>query len=74
MTYLKKKVNLKRDLINKIENQTREQYKSKLQYELRYGKITASKAYEVSRCQTDDGTLIITIMSGKIPDIPAMKN
>ncbi|XP_060808563.1 uncharacterized protein LOC132903725 [Amyelois transitella] len=68
-----RKVNLTIDIINKIENETRDQFKNKLWYELRYGRVTASRAYEVSRCQTDDGTLISIIMGGKIPDTPAMK-
>ncbi|XP_047543251.1 uncharacterized protein LOC125075585 [Vanessa atalanta] len=67
------KVNLSVEIINKIENQTRDQYKNNLWHELRYGRITASKAFEVSRCKTDDGTLIATIMGGKIIDTPAMK-
>ncbi|GBP91896.1 hypothetical protein EVAR_89847_1 [Eumeta japonica] len=50
------------DLINKIEAETRDQFKNNLWYELRYGRVTASKVYEVSRCQTDDGTLISIIM------------
>ncbi|GBP79111.1 hypothetical protein EVAR_54471_1 [Eumeta japonica] len=52
------------DLINKIEAETRDQFKNNLWYELRYGRVTASKVYEVSRCQTDDGTLISIIMGG----------
>nr|CAH7725263.1 unnamed protein product [Callosobruchus chinensis] len=56
------KINLTVDLINKIEAETRDQFKNKLWYELRYGRVTASKAYEVSWCQTDDGTLISIIM------------
>ncbi|KAL0829803.1 hypothetical protein ABMA28_003286 [Loxostege sticticalis] len=67
------KFNLTVDLINKIEAETRDQFKNNLWYELRYGRVTASKAYEVSRCQTNDGTLISIIMGGKIPDTPAMK-
>ncbi|CAG4963207.1 unnamed protein product [Colias eurytheme] len=67
------KVNLSIDLINKIEAETRAQSKSNLWFELRYGRVTASRAYEVSRCQTNDGTLIASIMGGKIPDTPAMK-
>ncbi|GBP80033.1 hypothetical protein EVAR_53173_1 [Eumeta japonica] len=61
------------DLINEIEAETRNQFKNNLWYELRYDRVTASKVYEVSRCQTGDGTLISIIMGGKIPDTPAMK-
>ncbi|GBP96772.1 hypothetical protein EVAR_92306_1 [Eumeta japonica] len=46
----------------RIEAETRDQFKNNLWYELRYGRVTASKVYEVSRCQTDDGTLISIIM------------
>ncbi|KAL0859607.1 hypothetical protein ABMA27_010738 [Loxostege sticticalis] len=53
--------------------ETRDQFKNNLWYELRYGRVTSSKAYEVSRCQTNDGTLISIIMGGKMPDTPAMK-
>ncbi|GBP98266.1 hypothetical protein EVAR_98948_1 [Eumeta japonica] len=38
--------------INNVEEETREQHKSKLWYELRYGRVTASRAYEFSRCKT----------------------
>ncbi|KAF5294675.1 hypothetical protein FQA39_LY02807 [Lamprigera yunnana] len=71
--FLDKINNLTDEIINQIENETRDQYKNSLWYELRYGRITASGAYEVSRCQKDDGILISLIMGGKIPDTPAMK-
>ncbi|KAL4719515.1 hypothetical protein ACJJTC_005005 [Scirpophaga incertulas] len=60
-------------LLIKLKLKTRDQFKNNLWSELRYGRVTASKAYEVSRCQTNDGTLISIIMGGKIPDTPAMK-
>lgn len=59
--------------INNIEEETTEQHKSRLWYELRYGRVTASRAYEFSRCKTSDGTLMAVIMGGKIPDTTAMK-
>ena len=68
-----KKVAITGTIIKKIEEETREQHKSSLWFELRYGRITASKAFEVSRCKTTDGTLISVIMGGKIPDTSAMK-
>lgn len=40
---------------------------------MRYGCITASKAYEVSVCLTPDGSLMASIMGAKIPDTAAMK-
>lgn len=60
-------------LINKVEEETREQHKCNLWYELRYGRITASRAYEVSRCKTADGTLVSLILGGKIPDTVPMR-
>lgn len=68
-----RKVILTDAIVSRIEKETRQQYKSSLWFELRYGRITASKAYEVSRCKTNDGTLVSLIMGGKIPDTKAMK-
>ncbi|KAF5294441.1 hypothetical protein FQA39_LY13426 [Lamprigera yunnana] len=65
--------NLTDEIINKIENETRDQYRNSFWYELRYGRITAFRTYEVSRCQKDDGIPISLIIGGKIPDTPAMK-
>lgn len=59
--------------INNVEEETTEQHKSRLWYELRYGRVTASRAYEFSRCKTSDGTLMAVIMGGKIPNTTAMK-
>lgn len=59
--------------ISDVENLTREQNKSSAWYELRYARITASKAYEVTRCKTADGSLIAIIMGAKVPDTIAMK-
>ncbi|CAH2104028.1 unnamed protein product [Euphydryas editha] len=59
--------------ISAIEVATRRQNKSSLWYEMRYGRITASKAHEVSACNKPDGSLVATIMGAKIPDTAAMK-
>lgn len=59
--------------ITAIEEATRKQNKSSLWYELRYGRITASKAHEVSVCHTSDGSLVASIMGAKIPDTAAMR-
>ncbi|KAI8426144.1 hypothetical protein MSG28_005094 [Choristoneura fumiferana] len=59
--------------ISMIEEATRGQNKSSLWYEMRYGRITASKAHEVSVCHTPDGSLVATIMGAKVPDTAAMK-
>ncbi|CAH0717717.1 unnamed protein product, partial [Brenthis ino] len=56
-----------------IEEHTVGQHKSRLWHELRYGRVTASKAYEVSKCLTSDGSLVAVIMGAKTPDTKAMK-
>jgi len=60
-------------VISTIEEATRGQNKSSLWYEMRYGRVTASKAHEVSVCHTPDGSLVASIMGAKIPDTAAMK-
>ncbi|XP_046961765.1 uncharacterized protein LOC124543737 [Vanessa cardui] len=72
-TFLKKIV-LSNQTIAQIEEETREQHQNSLWFELRYGRITASKAFEFSRCKKNDGSLIALIMGGTIPDTPAMKH
>lgn len=42
-------------------------------YEIRYGRITASKAHEGNVCRTPDCSLVAVIMGAKIPDTVAMK-
>lgn len=59
--------------IDSIEKETKGQHESTLWHELRYGRVTASRAFEFSRCKTSDGTLISLIMGGKLPDTSAMK-
>lgn len=61
------------DILIKAEQNTRDQAESNLWHELRFARITASKAYEVSKCQTSDGALVGLIMGGKMPDTPAIK-
>ncbi|CAH2085340.1 unnamed protein product [Euphydryas editha] len=57
-----------------IEENTRAQHKSRLWHELRYGRVTASKAYEVSFFSpTSDSSLVAVIMGAKTPDTKAMK-
>lgn len=68
-----KKLDLTEADIIQIEEETRGQHQNSLWYELRYGRVTASHAFEFSHCKTIDGTLISVIMGGKIPDTPAMK-
>ncbi|KAL4718530.1 hypothetical protein ACJJTC_018273, partial [Scirpophaga incertulas] len=68
-----KKIQITTNLITKIEEETQGQSNSPLWFELRYGRVTASRAFDVSRCKTTDGTLISLILGGKIPDTPSMK-
>lgn len=59
---------------NNAMKYTIEQSKSPLWYELKYGRITASKIYEASRCNTEDGTLVETVFGAtKFPETLAMK-
>lgn len=46
------KANITQTGIEKVINKTKGQYKSPLWRELRYGRITGSLVYEVSRCYT----------------------
>ncbi|KAL4713327.1 hypothetical protein ACJJTC_012399 [Scirpophaga incertulas] len=62
-----------KDVISSIEKATRNQSKSNLWYEMRYGRITASKAHEISVCHTPDGSLVAALMGAKIPDTAAMR-
>ncbi|KAG5883575.1 hypothetical protein JTB14_016715 [Gonioctena quinquepunctata] len=57
---------LNKSIIEKIEKDTREQYKSGLRYELRYGRITASNVFEVCRSKTADVSLVASIMGAMI--------
>jgi hypothetical protein len=71
-TFLEKIV-LSNETIAKIEEETREQHQNSLWFELCNGRITASRAFEFSRCKKNDGSLIALIMGGSIPDTSAMK-
>lgn len=62
------------DVCKKAEEMTVKQSKSSLWYELRYGRVTASKIYEASRCKTADGSLVQGIFGATLSvDTPAMK-
>lgn len=58
--------------IKHAERNTRGQNTSYLWHELRYGRITASKCYEVSRCKTTDGNLVAVILGAKTPETSAI--
>lgn len=51
--------------INNIEKEARDHYESSLWNELRYGRVTTSPAFQFSRGDTTDGSLIVVIMVGK---------
>ncbi|GBP42998.1 Exonuclease [Eumeta japonica] len=71
-TFLQKIV-LSNETIAEIEEETKEQHQNSLWFELRYGRITASRAFEFSRCKKNDGSLMALIMGGSIPDTRVMK-
>lgn len=50
------------DVSKKIEVATRDQSNSPLWFDLRYGRITASKLYEAAKCKTKDGALVQQIL------------
>ncbi|KAL4704353.1 hypothetical protein ACJJTC_010738 [Scirpophaga incertulas] len=56
-----------------VEEKTRDQSENTLWHELRFARVTASKAYEISRCKTGDGALVSMILGSKVPETPAMK-
>lgn len=62
------------DICKEAALATLEQHNSPLWYELRYGRITASKAYDAAHCNVLDGTLTQTILgASKLRDTEAMK-
>lgn len=61
------------DALKNVEEHTRGQSDSNLWHELRFGRLTASKAYEIKNCKKSDGALVALIMGGNIPDNPEMK-
>lgn len=65
---------MKKSVCQEAEVATRDQSKSPLWHELRFGRVTASKLYEVARCKTADGTLVENIIgAAKVKDTSAMK-
>lgn len=61
-------------ILLKIERETQDQSINNSWFEMRYGRITASKVYEASKCNTTDGTLVKQILgSSKVKLSKAMK-
>lgn len=63
---------MKPDLLKEVEQETKNQSENVLWQEMRYGRITASRAYEVTRCKKSDGTLVENIFGAKIFQTAAM--
>lgn len=62
------------DLCKEAEKLTVNQSESRLWYELRYGRVTASKSHEAAHCQTMDGCLVETMLGAiRLKDTAAMQ-
>ncbi|KOB70278.1 Uncharacterized protein OBRU01_15584, partial [Operophtera brumata] len=49
-----------------VESATKAQASSDLWFEMRYGRVTASKAHEAAQCRTQNGTLVEEIFGAKL--------
>ncbi|KAL4714235.1 hypothetical protein ACJJTC_009587 [Scirpophaga incertulas] len=58
--------------LKNAEIDTQAQHNSGLWYELRYGRITASKCFGVSRCKTNDGVLVSIIFGMRTSETSVM--
>lgn len=68
------KLHMSGELCKKVEKETLSQYKTPVWFELRYGRITASKIYEASVCSTLDGSLVEQILGAvSLPDTEAIQ-
>lgn len=62
------------ELCQEAEIKTRDQSNNVLWYELRYGRITASKLYEAAHCKTNDGSFVHTVIgAAKVFDTKEMQ-
>lgn len=59
--------NISNELAEKAALDTKQQSRSYLWYQLRYGRITASHLYEAARCKTVDGVLVEKILGASKP-------
>lgn len=50
---------------SEVENSTRAQNEISFWHKVRFGRITASKVYELSRCKTPDGSLVERVICAK---------
>lgn len=50
-----------------------EQHQNSLWFELRYGRIATSRAFEFIQCKKTDGSLIALVTGGNIPETPPIK-
>lgn len=66
------KITLKKNICSKIEIDTRGQNNSQW-YQLKFGRITASKVYDLSRCRTGDGSLVNSILGHQTETTEAME-
>lgn len=60
-------------VLKEIEKNTKAQSKCRVWEEMRYGRITASKAYEAVKCVTYDGILVENILGANFFKTKAMK-
>ncbi|XP_057339978.1 uncharacterized protein LOC130677297 [Microplitis mediator] len=68
------KSRMSKDLCERIEKMTQDQANCELWFTLRYERVTASKAYEASRCNTPNGILVELLVGGKkLRDTKAME-
>ncbi|KAL4715283.1 hypothetical protein ACJJTC_010853 [Scirpophaga incertulas] len=62
-----------KDVLKEVEEKTRDQSENTLWHELRFARVKASKAYEISRCKTSDNALVSMILGSEVPETPTMK-
>ncbi|KAG5885387.1 hypothetical protein JTB14_019134 [Gonioctena quinquepunctata] len=67
------KTKMSGNLILEVEQDTRGQSESNIWQEMRYGRITASKAFDITRCKVLDGCLVEGILGAKLFQTKAMK-
>lgn len=65
--------NLTEDNVKAVEVQTRGQAESDKWHIAHYGRVTASKFYSVCHCKTAEGSLVNSILGGKMVENKAMK-